>query len=48
MLYEFKGLRPYVHEKAFVHPQANVTGNVEIYENVCKKIVLYICFQVQR
>ena len=34
MLYEFKGLRPYVHEEAFVHPQANVTGNVEIYENV--------------
>ena len=34
MLYEFKGLRPYVHKEAFVHPQANVTGNVEIYENV--------------
>ncbi len=34
MLYEFKGLRPYVHEEAFVHPPANVTGNVEIYENV--------------
>ena len=34
MLYEFKDLRPYVHEEAFVHPQANVTGNVEIYENV--------------
>ena len=32
MLYEFKGLRPYVHEEAYVHPQANVTGNVEIYE----------------
>lgn len=34
MLYEFKGLRPYVHEEAYVHSQANVTGNVEIYENV--------------
>ena len=34
MIYEFKGLRTYVHEEAFVHPQANVTGNVEIYENV--------------
>lgn len=34
MLYEFKGLRPYVHESAFVHPQANVTGLVEIYEDV--------------
>ena len=34
MLYEFKGLRPYVHESAFVHPQANVTGFVEIYEDV--------------
>ena len=33
MLYEFKGLRPYVHGEAYVHPQANVTGNVEIYEN---------------
>ncbi len=34
MLYEYKGLRPYVHQKAFVHTQANVTGNVEIYEDV--------------
>ena len=34
MLYKFKGLRPYVHESAFVHPQANVTGLVEIYEDV--------------
>ena len=34
MLYEFKGLKPYVHESAFVHPQANVTGLVEIYEDV--------------
>ena len=34
MLYEFKGLKPYIHKEAYVHPQANVTGNVEIYENV--------------
>ncbi|MEQ1675350.1 MAG: transferase hexapeptide repeat family protein [Chitinophagaceae bacterium] len=30
MLYEFKGIRPVVHETAFVHPQAVVTGNVLI------------------
>jgi len=30
MFYEFKGYRPVVHETAFVHPQANVTGNVII------------------
>lgn len=30
MFYEFRGYRPVVHETAFVHPQANVTGNVFI------------------
>ncbi len=30
MIYEFNGFRPVVHESAFVHPQANVTGNVFI------------------
>ena len=30
MFYEFNGYRPVVHETAFVHPQANVTGNVII------------------
>ena len=29
-IYEFEGLRPVIHESAFVHPQANVTGNVFI------------------
>ncbi len=30
MTYEFNGFRPVVHESAFVHPQAAVTGNVVI------------------
>jgi phenylacetic acid degradation protein len=34
MIYEFKGYRPVVHESAFVHPQATVTGNVIIGRNV--------------
>lgn len=34
MFYEFNGFRPVVHESAFVHPQANVTGNVIIGKKV--------------
>ncbi|WP_181306326.1 transferase hexapeptide repeat family protein [Rufibacter sp. XAAS-G3-1] len=34
MTYEFNGYVPVVHESAFVHPQATVTGNVLIGENV--------------
>ena len=34
MIYEFKGFIPVVHESAFVHPQATVTGNVIIGKNV--------------
>ncbi len=34
MLYEFNGYRPVVHESAFVHPQAAVTGNVVIGPDV--------------
>ena len=34
MLYEFNGYRPVVHESAFVHPQAVVTGNVIIGKDV--------------
>ena len=30
MFYEFKGIKPVVHETTFVHPQAAVTGNVII------------------
>lgn len=30
MIYEFEGFIPVVHESAFVHPQAAVTGNVVI------------------
>jgi phenylacetic acid degradation protein len=34
MVYEFAGYRPVVHESAFIHPQAAVTGNVIIGRNV--------------
>jgi carbonic anhydrase/acetyltransferase-like protein (isoleucine patch superfamily) len=30
MIYEFNGYRPVIHQSSFVHPQANVTGNVII------------------
>ena len=34
MIYEFGGFTPVVHETAFVHPQAAVTGNVVIGRDV--------------
>lgn len=34
MIYEFKGFKPVIHETAFVHPQAAVTGNVIIGKDV--------------
>ena len=34
MIYEFDGFVPVIHETAFVHPQAAVTGNVQIGANV--------------
>ncbi len=34
MIYEFNGIKPVVHETAFVHPQAAVTGSVIIGKNV--------------
>lgn len=34
MIYEFNGFRPVVHETAYVHPQAAVTGNVVIGKQV--------------
>lgn len=34
MIYEFNGYKPVVHESAFIHPQAAVTGNVIIGRNV--------------
>jgi len=34
MIFSFKGFIPVVHESAFVHPQATVTGNVVIGKNV--------------
>lgn len=33
-IYEFEGFRPVVHESAFVHPAATVTGNVVIGRDV--------------
>ena len=33
-IYEFKGFKPVIHESAFIHPQAAVTGNVFIGANV--------------
>ena len=33
-VYEFEGFRPVIHESAFVHPNATVTGNVIIGRNV--------------
>ena len=34
MIFEFNGYKPVIHESSFVHPQANVTGNVIIGKNV--------------
>jgi phenylacetic acid degradation protein len=34
MIYEFEGLRPVIHESAFVHASATVIGNVTIGRNV--------------
>ncbi len=34
MIYEFDGFRPVIHESAFIHPQAAVTGNVIIGADV--------------
>lgn len=33
-IYEFNGFKPVIHQTAFIHPQANVTGNVIIGANV--------------
>jgi len=30
MIYEFEGIRPVIHESAFIHPSASVIGNVTI------------------
>src|SRR6188768_4160205 len=34
MIYEFNGYKPVIHETAFVHPAATVTGNVIIGKDV--------------
>ncbi len=34
MIYEFNGIKPVIHESAFIHPQATVTGNVVIGKDV--------------
>jgi carbonic anhydrase/acetyltransferase-like protein (isoleucine patch superfamily) len=33
-IFEFKGYRPVIHESAFIHPNATVTGNVIIGKDV--------------
>ncbi|MEZ4938111.1 MAG: transferase hexapeptide repeat family protein [Crocinitomicaceae bacterium] len=33
MIYEFNGFKPVIKESTFIHPQANVTGNVIIGEH---------------
>ena len=33
-IYEFNGIKPVIHETAFIHPQAAVTGNVIIGKDV--------------
>jgi carbonic anhydrase/acetyltransferase-like protein (isoleucine patch superfamily) len=34
MIYEFNNYKPVIHESAFIHPQATVTGDVIIGKNV--------------
>ena len=34
MIFEFKGIKPVIDPSAFIHPQANITGNVIIGKNV--------------
>ncbi len=34
MIYEFNGIKPVIHESAFIHPQAVVTGHVVIGKDV--------------
>jgi phenylacetic acid degradation protein len=34
MIYEFNGIRPVIHQSAFIHPQATVTGDVQIGHDV--------------
>lgn len=33
-IYEFNGIKPVIHDSAFIHPQAAVTGNITIGKNV--------------
>ncbi|GAB1370075.1 hypothetical protein MASR1M45_01330 [Candidatus Kapaibacterium sp.] len=33
-IFEFNGYRPVIHESSFIHPNANVIGNVIIGQNV--------------
>jgi carbonic anhydrase/acetyltransferase-like protein (isoleucine patch superfamily) len=34
MIYEFNGMRPSIHESAFIHNTASIIGNVQIGKNV--------------
>src|SRR3954471_17615483 len=33
-IFEFKGIKPVIHQSAFIHPNATVTGNVIIGKDV--------------
>ena len=34
MIFEFNGIKPVIDPSSFIHPQANITGNVVIGKNV--------------
>jgi phenylacetic acid degradation protein/carnitine operon protein CaiE len=34
MIFEFNGIKPVIDPSSFIHPQANVTGDVVIGKNV--------------
>ena len=38
MIFEFDGFKPVIHESSFIHPQANVTGNVRIGKHITLQI----------
>ena len=47
MIYEFDGFKPVIDESSYIHPQANVTGNVIIgvvsdFERSAKEITMPI------
>ena len=39
-IFEFDGFKPVVHETAFIHPNATVTGNVTIGRDVYVGLII--------